>query len=154
MAGVSADKERLNLARELGVQVTVDLQKDDLQKAVMDATGGAGASAVIECSGNIAALNTALQLAAKQADIVELGIFPKQYNEIDLSVFFSKEVRLAGSRTQKPSSWRTAINLMAGGHIFPEKLVTKVFNLDEWQKAFESVRDIKCVKTVIRCSDP
>ena len=153
LAGVSADKERLCLARELGVQRTVDQQKEDLYKAVMELTGGTGAASVIECSGNINALNTSLQLAAKQADVVQLGIFPKQYNEIDTSVFFPKEIRLVGSRTQKPSSWRTAINLMAEGHLIPEKLVTGIFPLEEWEKAFQTVRDREGIKTVIQSTD-
>jgi L-iditol 2-dehydrogenase len=154
LAGVSVDEERLALARELGVQRTVDQQKEDLQKVVMELTAGAGAAPVIECSGNVRALNTALQLAAKQADVVQLGIFSKQYNEIDTSVFFPKEIRMVGSRTQKPSSWRIAIDLMASGSLIPEKLVTDIFTLDEWEKAFQTVRDRQGIKTVIKCSDP
>jgi len=153
LSGVSADENRLAFARTLGVQRTVDQQKEDLHDIVMELTGKAGASPVIECSGNIKALNTALQLAAKQADVVQLGIFPKQYNEIDTSVFFPKEIRLVGSRTQKPSSWRTAIHLMAGRGLVPENLVTGIFPLNEWEKAFQTVRNGEGIKTVIQCSD-
>jgi len=152
LAGITADKERLSLACELGVQRIVDQQIEDLHNVVMELTENTGAASIIECSGNINALNKALQLAAKQTDIVELGVFPKQYNEIDTSFFFSKEIRLVGSRTQKPSSWRTAINLMAQGNLIPEKLVTGVFPLEEWQKAFQIVKDRGGIKTVIQCS--
>ena len=152
LSGVSADEDRLAFARTAGVLWAIDQQKEDLSAVVMELTGGLGAAPVIECSGNIKALNTALRLAAKQADIVTLGLFPDQYNEIDTGVFFSKELRLTGSRTQKPSSWRTAIDLMAAGNLVPEKLVTDIFPLEEWQKAFMAVRDRKGIKTVIQCS--
>jgi len=153
LSGVSTDENRLTFAHKLGVQRTVDQQKEDLRDIVMGLTDEAGAAPVIECSGNIKALNTALQLAAKQADVVQLGIFPKQYNEVDTSVFFPKEIRLIGSRTQKPSSWRIAINMMAEGCLVPENLVTGIFPLEEWQKAFQLVRNGEGVKTVIQCSD-
>jgi L-iditol 2-dehydrogenase len=153
VAGVSADTERFTLARELGVQRTVDQQKEDLTGVVMELSAGAGASPVIECSGNIKALNTGLRLAAKQADIVQLGIFPQQYNEVDTSVFFPRELRLVGSRTQKPSSWRTAITLMGEGRLVPEKLVSGIFPLEDWRRAFQTVNDRNGIKTVIQCSD-
>jgi L-iditol 2-dehydrogenase len=152
LAGVTADEDRLALARELGVQRTVDQQKENLRDVVAEMTGGLGPSPVLECSGNIKALNTALQLAAKQADIVQLGIFSKQYNEIDTSVFFPKEIRLVGSRTQKPSSWRTTIKMLADG-LLPEKLISGIFPLTEWHEAFQTVKDRKGIKTVIQCSD-
>jgi L-iditol 2-dehydrogenase len=152
VAGVSADEERFTLARELGVQRTVDQQKEDLAGVVMELSAGAGAAPVIECSGNIKALNAGLQLAAKQADIVQLGIFSQQYNEVDTSVFFPRELRLVGSRTQKPSSWRTAIALMGEGRLVPEKLVSGIFSLEDWRRAFQTVKDHGGIKTVIQCS--
>jgi len=153
LSGVSVDEDKLRFARELGVQHTVNQQKENLQDIVMQLTKGAGVNSVIECSGNVKALNLALQLAGKQADIVQLGIFQKQYNEIDTSVFFPKELRLVGSRTQKPSSWEIAINLMASKALIPEKLVTGTFPLDEWQKAFQTVKEQRGIKTIIQCSD-
>jgi L-iditol 2-dehydrogenase len=151
LAGVSADSGRLQLARELGVQKTVDLQTENLADVVNTMTKGLGPSPVFECSGNVTALNTALQLAAKQADVVQLGIFNNQYNEIDTSVFFPKELRMVGTRTQKPSSWRTAIQLMAAGALVPEKLVSGIIPLANWLEAFQTVKDRKGIKTVIQC---
>jgi L-iditol 2-dehydrogenase len=152
LAGMSHDGERLTLARELGVQRTVVVDKEDLGGIVLEMTGGRGPSPVFECSGSPRALNTALGVAAKKADVVELGVFPRQYNELDTSVFFSKEIRLVGSRTSKPSSWRTAIRLMAGGTVVPEKIVTAVVDLEDWLSGFNAVKECRGIKTVVQSS--
>jgi L-iditol 2-dehydrogenase len=153
LAGVSHDGERLALARELGVQRTVIVDREDLKGIVLETTGGEGPSPVFECSGSLEALNTALGVAAKKADVVEMGVFSRQYNELDTSVFFSKEVRLVGSRTSKPSSWRTAVQLMADGIIVPEKIVTATVDLENWLSGFTAVKERRGIKTVVQLSN-
>jgi L-iditol 2-dehydrogenase len=150
LAGMSHDGERLALARELGVQRTVVVDQEDLKGIVLEMTGGRGSSPVFECSGSLRALNTALDIAAKKADVVEMGVFSRRYNELDTSVFFSKEIRLVGSRTSKPSSWRTAIQLMADGTVVPEKIVTATVDLEDWLSGFTAVKECRGIKTVIQ----
>jgi L-iditol 2-dehydrogenase len=152
MSGISADRERLEKACGLGIHRAVNQDEEDLAKTVAEMTGGLGPSPVIECSGNVKALNAALQLAAKQADIVQMGLFAQRFNEIDTGAFFPKELRLVGSRTQKPSSWRTSIKLMEDGRLSPEKLVTGVIPLEAWQVGFQDIRDRRGIKTVFRLS--
>jgi L-iditol 2-dehydrogenase len=82
-----------------------------------------------------------------------MGLFARQYNEIDTGAFFPKELRLVGSRTQKPSSWRTSIKLMEDGAVAPEKLVTSVIPLENWQDGFQEIRDRRGIKTVFRLSE-
>jgi L-iditol 2-dehydrogenase len=152
LSGVSADKDRLRMAEKLGIHRAVNQQEEDLAQVTREMTNGLGPSPVIECSGNIKALNTALQLAAKQADIVQMGLFAQQYNEIDTGAFFPKELRLVGSRTQKPSSWRTSIKLMGDETITPEKLVTDIIPLENWRDGFQEIRDKQGIKTVFQLS--
>jgi L-iditol 2-dehydrogenase len=136
----------------LGVQRTVVVGEEDLEKIVLEMTGGKGPSPVFECSGSLKALNTALGIAAKKADIVQLGVFSRRYNEIDTSVFFSKELRFVGSRTSRPSSWRTAVQLMADGIVIPEKIVTAIVDLEDWFTGFTAFKNHQGIKTVLRLS--
>jgi L-iditol 2-dehydrogenase len=152
LAGVSVDEERLALARNLGVQRTVVVDKEDLKQIVLEMTGGKGPSPVFECSGSPQALNMALSVAAKKADVVELGVFSRQYNELDTSVFFSKELRLVGSRTSKPSSWRTSVKLMSDGIVVPEKIVTSITDMENWLSGFTAVKERRGIKTVLQLS--
>jgi L-iditol 2-dehydrogenase len=152
LAGVTHDEDRLTLARELGVQRTVVIEKEGLKNIALEMTGGKGPFPVFECSGNPKALNMALSIAAKKADIVQLGVFSHQYNELDTSAFFSKELRLVGSRTSKSSSWRTAVQLMADKIIIPEKIVTAIVDLENWLSAFAAVKECRGIKTLLQSS--
>lgn len=150
LAGVSRDESRFKLARALGILHVVDQQKQNINQYVMGLTEGRGADKVFECSGAAAALNTGLQLAAKKADVVLLGVFKEQFNLIDTSVFFPREIRLVGSRTQKPSSWNLALELMRTGAVKPEEIVTSVIPLEAWREGFGRLRNCSEVKVVIK----
>jgi len=134
----------------LGVAHIVDQQKEHLPRYVKELTGGKGVNKVFECSGIVQALNTGMQIAAKKADVVQLGIFKEQFNMIDTSLFFSREIRLVGSRTQKPSSWMISLDLMRRGAVCPEKIVTGIVSLDDWREGFKRIQNCTDVKIVIQ----
>ena len=152
LAGVTADLDRLEFAKSFGVQIAVDQLKQNLEEIVMIETGGRGVDCVFECSGVVAALNAGLRLAAKKADVVQLGLFPEQMNLIETGVFFSKELRYVGSRTQKPSSWEKAIELMRTGKVSLEQFVSRVIPLEDWRSGFDAVRNHYAIKVVVRVS--
>lgn len=150
LAGISKDASRFELAEELGVPHIVDQQKQNIDQYVFDLTRGEGADTVFECSGAAPALNTGLRLAAKKADVVLMGIFQEQFNLIDTSVFFPREIRLVGSRTQKPSSWDRALELMRTGAVRPEKIVTGIIPLADWREGFARLRGCAEGKIVVK----
>ncbi len=71
LAGQTRDRARLDLSLRIGADVAVDTQQEDLDKAVMAATGGRGVDVVVDTtgdpSGEIAA--AAVRLAAKGANL-------------------------------------------------------------------------------------
>jgi len=150
LAGVTRDAARLELAKAMGVELAVDQLTQDLAAIVDKQTNGRGVDRVFECSGVVAALNTGLRLAAKKADVVQLGVFKEDMNLIDTSVFFPREIRYIGSRTQKPSSWETALELMRMGAVKPELVVTRTIPLEDWRTGFALIRDCAEVKVVVQ----
>lgn len=150
LAGVTRDESRFELAKNLGISHIVNQQKQNLKQYVMGLTGGKGANKVFECSGVVAALNAGLQLAAKKAEVVQLGVFKEQFNLIDTSVFFPREIRMIGSRTQKPSSWDMSLELMRTGVVKPEKIVTNIIPLENWREGFICLRNCAEVKIVAK----
>lgn len=152
LAGVTKDAQRFKKARELGIHRIVDQQQENLEQVVRELTDGRGADRVFECSGVAQALNTGLELAAKKADIVQLGIFKEEYNSVYTGAFFPKELRYIGCRTQKPSSWEKALSIMEAGLVIPEKIVSSVIDLEDWRDGFMRSKDCSEIKVVVRCS--
>lgn len=150
LAGVTKDRERLDLAKKLGVDLVVDLLQEDLNAIVMEKTNGYGAHKVFDCSGVIHAANQGLRLIRKKGDFVQVGLFAKVKNEMDQEAIIQREIRYIGSRSQKPSSWVTSLELLRDKKVDTETLVTKTVDLENWRDGIEAAMQGSEIKVVIR----
>lgn len=137
MAGLPNDRERFEIAAKSGIDRTVDQTKEDLNDIVMKMTKGDGADQCFECSGAVPALNKALELVKRKGTVVQMGVFPNAKEAIRADLILNKEIVYVGSRSQKPSSWRTSIQMLAEGKIVPEYMVTAMVSLKNWKEGFE-----------------
>ena len=87
----------------------------------MEMTNNEGADKCFECSGAVVAANTALDLCRRKGTVVQMGVFSKSKVEICTDWILHKEINYVGSRSQKPSSWVKALEIMADGKVVPEK---------------------------------
>lgn len=139
LSGVTKDAPRLELAKELGIDHTIDSLTEDLEDFVLEQTDGYGVDKVFDCSGVVPAVNQALPLVAKKGTFVQVGIFADKLTAIDTESIIQREITYVGSRSQKPSSWPLAIELLENGAVQADKMITKINDLDEWREAFEAV---------------
>ncbi|PKG22057.1 zinc-binding dehydrogenase [Niallia nealsonii] len=150
LAGITKDSKRLELAKELGVDVVVDTLKEDLAEIIANYTDGYGADKVFDCSGAVPAVNQGLSLTKKKGTFVQVGLFANKKNEIDQESIIQREINYVGCRSQKPSSWNLALDLLASGKINTDKMITKVAELDDWRIAFETVMAGDEIKVLIK----
>ncbi|WP_017729641.1 zinc-binding dehydrogenase [Halalkalibacterium ligniniphilum] len=149
LAGITKDKDRLDLAKSLGADVVVDVLQEDLQEVVMKHTNGYGVDKVFECSGAVPALNQGLPLVKKKGTFVQVGIFANKMNPLDQESIIQREITYIGTRSQKPSSWHTALKLLEEQKIDTDKMITKVVPLKEWRQGFEAVMAGNEIKVII-----
>lgn len=149
LSGTARGAERLRLARELGVDRTVNLGNEDLAAAVAEFTNGFGVDRVIECSGSVPALASAVETVKKKGTIVQLGLFSRPSNPIDTKAIFCKEICYVGSRTSKQSSWAAALELLSQGKVNARALVTDIFKLADWQKGFKKMLNAEGIKILL-----
>ena len=150
LAGLTRDARRFELAEKLGFDRIVDQLKEDLGQIVSDMTEGYGVDKVFECSGAVPAVNRAFELVKKKGEVIQLGVFARDYNEINCGLFFPKELRYLGTRSQKPSSWHKAIRLMAEGKVRPDDIVTQMVELEDWETGFTRSKNCEEVKVVLK----
>ncbi|QLY80462.1 zinc-binding dehydrogenase [Clostridium intestinale] len=150
LAGVTKDKERMELAKKLGIDLVVDLLQEDLDAIVMEKTNGYGANKVFDCSGVIHAVNQGLRLTKKKGDFVQVGLFAKVKNELDQEAIIQRELRYIGSRSQKPSSWITSLELLRDKKVDTETLVTKMVDLENWREGIDAAMQGSEIKVVIK----
>jgi len=152
IAGLSTDAERFDIAKANGADLTVDQEKEDLGAIIKEMTDGVGADISFECSGSVAAANKALEITKRKGKVVQMGVFSEAKAPIRADYILHKEIVYVGSRSQKPTSWVTSIELLKEGLVVPEKIVTLISDLKDWKDAFNVSLAGEGVKAVICCN--
>ena len=153
VAGMGTDTERFEIALKAGADRAVDQTKEKVIDVVTEMTNGAMADIAYECSGAVPAANTALSIVKRKGTVVQMGVFSKEEAPIRCDYILHREINYVGSRSQKPSSWRTSIELLRDKVVVPEKIVTGIYPLEKWRDAFDDSIAGKGCKAVICCNE-
>ena len=107
--------ERLEYARELGVNCTINSAKEDMVAKVAGYTDGRMAELVMECSGANAAVRSTLDIVANAGRITLTG-WPKKETPLPTDAITRKEVDIRGARTSA-GEFEEAIDLIYTGKV-------------------------------------
>ena len=149
LAGTTADQERLKIGRQLGADVTVDVQKEDAVSILRDLNGGYGADVILECSGAGAAVRLGIQAVRKEGRFTQIGILDKPM-ELDFMTMFHKDLRLTVSYASTYESWERSLALVSRGQVKTEPVISHILPLAEWQKGFDLIRQREGLKIVLQ----
>jgi L-iditol 2-dehydrogenase len=153
ITGLSNDKLRLDKALELGIDYAVNTQEEDIKQVVNDLTNGYGADIVFECSGAVPAARQGLSLLRKKGQYTQVGLFSKPEVDFDLEKIIQREIRVVGSRSQKPADWEPSLELMNTGKVDAKSLVTHEFDITEWDKAYDAIKSGEAIKVLLTPMD-
>lgn len=153
MAGASMviqtdlDEERLNLARELGADFTVNVQDEDPVRAIKELTSGYGVDVAVEAVGSPEAITQAMEATRRGGHLNVFGVSPQNavwaVKPFDL---YSKELTITTSY-RSPFTFQRAVKMASSGKLKLKPLISHVFSLDEIVRVFEML-DRKLEKTV------
>ena len=148
--GTNQDTERLNLAKELGADYTINVQQvDNVIQSVTDAFRADGADLVIECSGAAPAAKTLLDVARRGARFCQMGLYGKPIL-LDQDALCYKELVVTGTNASVTSAWTRALKLLAEKKVNAQRLISHRFPIEQWDKALEVVRNKEGVKVVLK----
>ena len=147
----SSSSEKLERARELGADVTVDHHIDDVVAAVKEATEGRGADVVVETVGE-ATWERSLSAAGFEGRIVVCGATSGHSPPARLYRFWWKQLVLYGSSMGMSSDFEGAYDLIRSGKARVH--VDTVFPLAEAARAHERLESgAQFGKVVLRIPD-
>lgn len=136
ITGLNADRERLQIAKDLGIDYVVDIQEEDLKDLVMKLTKGKGVDVVLECSGSEAGTNSGLELVKRLGYFTQIGM-GKPNIQFNIEKAQYKEITFRGSLGSRKHSWRTALKLLEQKKVKLEPLANTILPLDQWKEAFD-----------------
>ena len=145
VAGLPTDGFRFRVARELGVDVTLD---QGVVEYVAQLRDGLGVDVVIDAAGNSATLQTALQAVRPMGQIVKVGWGP-QSMQFTLDPAVQKNVTIQGSFSHNWPVWERVISMIVSGQINVAPIISRVTVLSDWLECFEKMHQGELVKAVL-----
>ena len=135
---------KLEIAKKLGADYTININEQDPVEAVMELTEGRGADYVIEAVGTVATYEQAFKLVRPGGKIAAFGI-----TGVDDIIRVKPFDMVLGERSMVSScagvgnDWNDAIALLQYDRIRPEPLFSMVVPLEELEEALHELRTDK-----------
>ncbi|MGI5057842.1 zinc-binding alcohol dehydrogenase family protein [Treponema pectinovorum] len=131
-------QERLDFARSLGIEHTINISKEDPVKLIHEITNGVMAQQVMECSGANVAIRNTLDYVSYAGRITLTG-WPKTETSLPTDRITKKELDIRGARTSA-GEFEEAVELICSKKVDMLKLLTKTVPIEQ---AADVIRDIE-----------
>ncbi|HEV2225923.1 MAG TPA: zinc-binding dehydrogenase [Nitrososphaerales archaeon] len=155
---IGAPRERLELAKKMGADLTIDISKYDAPEEriaeVLRITEGKGAELVVECVGVPAAIAEGLEMVSMAGTYLTVG------NYIDMGTvginpqrqILSRSLRIVGVNGMPYQAYSRALTLMARNwkRLGLDNFITHSFGIDEAERALETATSLKSLKVLVR----
>lgn len=145
VAGLPADRHRLEVARQIGADTTLD---SGVRQYIASAGDGLGVDVAIDTSGNSATLQIALENVRPAGQIVKVGWGP-QPMPFSLDPLVQKNLTLSGSFSHNWPIWERVIAMIVSGQLDLDPVISRVCDLPHWQDCFEKMEAGEYVKAVL-----
>ncbi len=129
---------RLKVAKECGVDHTVNVSQTDLTAFLEKRFGKNKADFIFECVGETETINHAVNLARKGSDIIVVGVFDKK-PQLNIGLVQDRELRLIGSLMYKREDFIRAIKLIQSKKIRLSPLMSKTFGFRDYPEAYKFI---------------
>jgi len=140
---------RLTTARELGFETLINIGDTDPVQAVLDLTNGIGADVVAECSGAPKAIPLTADLVRKRGKICAIGLTGNRPVELPWDAFQFKVVDVSFCLSTEYEAWDRTIELINNGTVPAEKLITHREPLENWERVFDDIENLKALKGIL-----
>jgi threonine dehydrogenase-like Zn-dependent dehydrogenase len=141
VTGTTKDAARLELARALGADHTIDVLQQDALTRIMELTGGKGVDIVLDCTAGAGTAPVLLGIdALKRREGVmvvqgELAAFP----DFPMKKLTEKAITLKSARGHSYRACELALEQLASGRFPLERLSTHTFGLADADAAIRTV---------------
>ena len=147
VAGLPADRPRLDAATTLGATHTVDMAAQNLEEVVRDLRAE-GADVVCDATGASRPLEDAIRIARPNGQVTKVGWSPEVL-AVDMNPLVLRNVRIQGSFSHNYPVWERVIHLLDRRLSRPDTIVGLRAPLTGWRDAFDAMHDRRVIKSVL-----
>ena len=144
------NQKRREVAMKLGADYAINPIESNHYDEFISYVGDDGADVIIECVGNVPAVDSAFKFAKRGATLMLFSVpkFGSTY-EIDLFDIFKKELTIKGSFVN-PDTHLRAVQMINSGKIDFEPIITHSFSLNELPEAIAMQMSDESIKVVVK----
>lgn len=151
ITGVNMDEKlRLPMAKKLGADRTINVQKDDPVDIVKANTGGIGADLVIELSGSPAAISQGLRMVRTHGRFLAIGIPVEPEVALPWKEIIFKAPSLIFHFSSCYSSWERGLSLLGHRKVDVKSLISRVLPLKDWEEGFHLAKSGEAIKVLLK----
>jgi L-iditol 2-dehydrogenase len=148
--GVDLDPARREFARTLGVSGTSDGSPDSVRKWIADVSEGRGADAVIVTAGRPEMVGAMLSWLRSGGTLNIFSSFhPEHTLTLDWNDLYYREINVVTTYSSSPGDLSEALKLLAARKVRVSALSKKVFSLERFQEALDSLHQRAIMKAII-----
>jgi L-iditol 2-dehydrogenase len=134
--------QKLDILEEIGVDVAVDADKEDVVERIKQETQGLGADVIVETAGSVQTHLQSLAAARKRGRIIHIG---RAYTDVTLpdeffTQVFRRELNIYGAVNSNFSphdhEWRATVQSMASGILKTKPLISHRLHLSKIAETF------------------
>ena len=141
VTGTTRDAARLELAKTLGADHTIDVQEENVVDRVLDLTGGEGVDVVLDCTAGAGTTPVLLGIDAlkrRAGTLLVQGEIDK-FADFPLKQLTEKAITIKSARGHSYRAVELAIEQLASRRFPLELLTTHRFGLDDVDRAIKAV---------------
>jgi len=160
LIGLKKDISRLEVGKKLGADYIL-YSDEQPEKSVMELTDGRGADYVLECGGarvgnNIIGAQHAIDCARKAYEgpggkgvLAFISLWGEPIN-INIDQVCLGQLGIHGVWSWNgPETWQRSVELITRNIFNLDLMITGRYSLDQWEEAFQNLRDGKDIKALI-----
>jgi len=131
---------KLNMAKECGADVIVNVAKENLEEILDRELGPEGLDVVYECSANSGALNQMLRYGRKGMAFVIVAVYGHK-PEIEMGLIQDREYEIYGTLMYLHEDYLKAIELVSQNKVNLQALISKEYALEDVAEAFKYIEE-------------
>ena len=139
ITGLSRDVRKLELARELGADYTINVEDEDTVTRVKEVTGGDGVDVVLDLTpGAHKPVRDAIDAVRPGGTVVLAGLKgPKDIQLQTIDALINRGITLKGAFSLDPQAYADSIHLIEADKLPLERIQTHQFGLDDVEHALK-----------------
>jgi L-iditol 2-dehydrogenase len=137
------DDFKLSMAKKLGLEHTINVEKEVFEDKVAEEFGNNGPDIWFECVGSGPTINQAINLARRSTTIVMVGVVPRNQVIENMAYIQEHELTVIGCLIYNRADFAGAIDMFKEGKINKDAVITHRYNFTEAAEAFALIESKK-----------